>query len=43
MRDTAEEFGSDGAGPIEAERLFAEPLRIDQAINRLEARNDTAH
>lgn len=28
---------------IEAERLFAELTRIDQAINRLEAGSDTKH
>jgi hypothetical protein len=30
----------DRSARIEAARLFAEPLRIDQAINRLEARSD---
>lgn len=33
----------DRSARIEAERLFAELLRIDQAINRLEAGSDTAH
>lgn len=33
----------DRSARIEAERLFAERLRIDQAINRLEARSDTTH
>lgn len=33
----------DRSARIEAERLFAELLRIDQAINRLEARSDTTH
>lgn len=33
----------DRSARIEAERLFAEMLRIDQAINRLEAGSDTTH
>lgn len=33
----------DRSARIEAERLFAEMLHIDQAINRLEAGSDTTH
>lgn len=33
----------DSSARIEAERLFAELKRIDQAINRLEAGSDTTH
>ncbi|MFM7343888.1 MAG: hypothetical protein ACKO1J_00785 [Tagaea sp.] len=33
----------DRSARIEAERLFAELLRIDQANNRLEAGSDTTH
>ncbi|EQB30131.1 hypothetical protein [Sphingobium ummariense] len=33
----------DASARIEAERLFAELHRIDLAINRLEAGNDTKH
>lgn len=33
----------DRSARIEAERLFTELLRIDQAINRLEAGSDTTH
>ncbi len=33
----------DRSARIEAERLFAELTRIDQAINRLEAGSDTKH
>ncbi len=42
VADEAVVRGHPGAR-IEAERLFAELHRIDLAINRLEAGNDTTH